>query len=87
MPGEKFAALGQGGIMAALDTYAEDVDFLSPVTKTKPDETSSLKPWRGREEAAAFFKELVEECFERWRHWRLLPLSIWWSLRNGIEGL
>ncbi len=55
------AALGQGNLMAALDTFAEDVDFQSPVTRTKPAEISSLKPRHGREKVAAFFKELLEK--------------------------
>ncbi len=32
-----------------------------PVTRTKPAEISSHKPWHGREEVAAFFKELLEK--------------------------
>jgi hypothetical protein len=56
-----FAAPGQGNLMAVVDTFAEDVDFQSPVTRTKPAEISSLKPRHGREEVAALFKEFTEK--------------------------
>ncbi len=58
---QMFAALGQGNLMAALDTFAEDVDFRSTITRTKSAEISSLKPRHGRGEFAAFFEELLEK--------------------------
>jgi len=56
-----FAAFDQGNIPAALDTFAEDVDFQSPVTRTMPLEISWAKPRHSREEVATFFKELSEK--------------------------
>lgn len=57
---QMFAALGQGDLKAALESYAENVDFRSPVTRTKSAEISWSKPRHSREEIAAFFKELSE---------------------------
>lgn len=56
-----FTALGQGDLRAALDTFAEDVDFRSPVTRTKSEEISWAKQRHSREEVAAFFIELLQK--------------------------
>lgn len=57
------AVLWQDNLMATLDTYVEDVDLRSPVTRAKSAGISSLKPRHGREIAAAFFKELLEKVW------------------------
>lgn len=57
---QMFAALGQGNLGAALDAYAKDVDFRSPVTRKISTEISWAKPRHSREEIGAFFKELIE---------------------------
>lgn len=56
-----FAAFGKGSIPAALDILAEDVDWQSPVTRTRPGKISWAKPRHGRTEVAEFFKELSEK--------------------------
>ena len=58
---QHFAFFGQGNLPAALDMFAEDVDFLSPVTRNAPPEISWAKPRNNRGEVAAFFKELSEK--------------------------
>ena len=58
---QMFAAIEQGNIPVALNILAEDVDWQSPVTRTKPREISWAKPRHGREEIAKFFKELSEK--------------------------
>jgi ketosteroid isomerase-like protein len=58
---QMFAAIEQGNIPVALNILAEDVDWQSPVTRTKPREVSWAKPRHGREEVAKFFKELSEK--------------------------
>jgi ketosteroid isomerase-like protein len=56
-----FAAFAQGDFRAALDVFAEEVDFQSPVTRTAPKEISWAQLRHSREELAAFFKELSEK--------------------------
>jgi len=56
-----FEAFGQGNIPAALNTFADDVDFQSPVTRNAPAEISWAKPRYRREEVAEFFKELSDK--------------------------
>jgi len=58
---QMFAAIEQGNIPVALNILAEDVDWQSPVTRTKPRGISWAKPRHGREEVAKFFKELSEK--------------------------
>jgi len=58
---QNFAAFGQGNIQGALDTIAEDVDWQSPVTRTRSEEISWARPRYNREQVAAFFKELSEK--------------------------
>ena len=58
---QHFAAFGQGNIQGALETFAESVDFQSPVTRTAPAEISWARQRHSREEVAAFFKELSEK--------------------------
>ena len=58
---QHFMAFGQGNIQAVLDTFAENVDFQSPVTRNAPAEISWARPRHSREEIAAFFKELSEK--------------------------
>jgi ketosteroid isomerase-like protein len=56
-----FAAFTQGDFRAALDVFAETVDFQSPVTRTAPKEISWAQSRHSREELVAFFKELGEK--------------------------
>jgi ketosteroid isomerase-like protein len=56
-----FAAFEQGDFRAALDVFADEVDFQSPVTRTAPKEISWARSRHNREEIAAFFKELGEK--------------------------
>jgi ketosteroid isomerase-like protein len=56
-----FAAFEQGDFGAALDVFADEVDFQSPVTRTAPKEISWARSRHNREEIAAFFKELGEK--------------------------
>ncbi len=56
-----FAAFAQGDLKAALDVFADEVDFQSPVTRTAPQEISWARSRHSREELAAFFKELGEK--------------------------
>lgn len=63
---QMFTALGQGNLTTVLDTFADDVEFRSPVTRAKSAEITWSKPRHGRDEVAAFFKELNEKIqFER----------------------
>jgi len=56
-----FTAFGQRDLPGVLNTLAEDVDWQSPVTRSKPEEISWAKPRHSREEVATFFKELLEK--------------------------
>jgi hypothetical protein len=56
-----FEAFGQGDIQGALNTFAENVDFQSPVTRHAHPQMSWARPRHSREEVAAFFKELSEK--------------------------
>ncbi|MFQ6050640.1 MAG: nuclear transport factor 2 family protein [Candidatus Hydrothermarchaeota archaeon] len=56
-----FAAFEQGNLPAALNMLAEDIDFQSPVTRNPSVEISWARPRHGREEVAAFFKELLDK--------------------------
>lgn len=58
---QMFNAFDQGNIQAGLDTYAENVDFQSPVTRTSPSEISWAKPRHSRMEVAEYFEELFEK--------------------------
>ncbi len=58
---QMFDAFGRGDIKAALETFAEDVDFQSPVTRNAPAEISWAKPRHNRAEVGQFFKELFEK--------------------------
>jgi steroid delta-isomerase-like uncharacterized protein len=58
---QMFEAFGRRDIPAVLNTLAQDVEWQSPVTRTQPDEISWSKPRHGREEVAAFFKDLGEK--------------------------
>jgi hypothetical protein len=58
---QHFAAFAQGDLRAALDVFAAEVDFQSPVTRTAPKEISWAQSRHSREEIAAFFKELGEK--------------------------
>ena len=59
---QMFTAFDQGNIPAGLDTYAADVDFQSPATKTMQPEMPWSKPRHSRQEVASFFKELAESA-------------------------
>jgi ketosteroid isomerase-like protein len=54
-----FAALGEGELQSLLDMFAENVDFQSPVSRTKPSEISWAKSRNRREEVGAYFIELL----------------------------
>ena len=56
-----FAAFEHRDLMAALDVFADEVDFHSPVTRTSPKEISWAQSRHTRDEVAAFFKELGEK--------------------------
>ena len=59
---QMFTAFDQGNFPAAMDTYAEDVDFQSPATRTMQPEMPWSKPRHSRQEVASFFKELAERA-------------------------
>jgi ketosteroid isomerase-like protein len=56
-----FEAFGKGDVQGALNTFAENVDYQSPVTRHAHPEMSWAKPRHSRREVAAFFKELAEK--------------------------
>ncbi|WP_040378568.1 nuclear transport factor 2 family protein [Dethiobacter alkaliphilus] len=58
---QHFAFFGQGNLPDALELFAEDVDFQSPVTKNPPEEISWAKPRYSKKDVALFFKELSEK--------------------------
>ena len=60
-----FEAFGQGDIQGALNTFAENVDFQSPVTRHAHQEMSWARPRHSRGEVADFFKELAEKMLVR----------------------
>jgi len=56
-----FEAFGKGDIQGALNTFAENVDFQSPVTRHAEPQISWAKPRHNRGEVAAFFKEMADK--------------------------
>ena len=58
---QMFAAFGRGDLQGALSTLGENVDWQSPVSRHAPAQISWAKPRHGRQEVAAFFKELAEK--------------------------
>ena len=56
-----FEAFSKGDIQGALNTFAENVDFQSPVTRHAEPQISWAKPRHSRGEVAAFFKEMAEK--------------------------
>ena len=56
-----FEAFAKGDIQGALNTFAENVDYQSPVTRHAHPQISWAKPRHSRGEVAAFFKELAEK--------------------------
>jgi len=58
---QMFAAFGQRDLPGVLDTLANDVDWQSPVTRTRPQEVSWAEPRHSHEEVATFFKDLFEK--------------------------
>ena len=58
---EHFAAFGRGDFQQALSMVAEDVDWQSPVTRTRPIEITWAAPRHSREEVMRFFQELSEK--------------------------
>jgi uncharacterized protein len=56
-----FEAFGRGDIPAALEFFAEDVEFRSPVTRTGHDILPWARPRRGRREVLQFFSEMGAE--------------------------
>jgi ketosteroid isomerase-like protein len=58
---QHFEAFGKGNLAAALDMVADNVDWQSPVTRTKSQDISWSTPRHSREEVFLFFKELSEK--------------------------
>ena len=58
---QNFEAFSKGNIQGALNDFAENVDFQSPVTRHAHPQMSWAKPRHSRGEVAAFFKELSEK--------------------------
>lgn len=56
-----FEALDKGDISTALNAMAEEIDWLSPVTRIEREEVPWAVPRHGRDEVAAFFKEFFEK--------------------------
>jgi len=56
-----YAAVGEGDLPTALDALADDVEWQSPVTRTKHVEISWARPRKGRKQVMQFFKELAEK--------------------------
>ncbi len=56
-----YAAFGRGDLPAVMDMLAEDVDWQSPVTRSKHAELSWSRPRHGREQVAQFLEELAEK--------------------------
>jgi ketosteroid isomerase-like protein len=56
-----FEAFSKGDIQGALNTFAENVDFQSPVTRHAEPQISWAKPRHSPGEVAAFFKEMAEK--------------------------
>jgi ketosteroid isomerase-like protein len=54
-----FDAFGRGDIPAAMELFAEDVVFRSPVTHTRHETLGWARPRRGRREVLQFFSELA----------------------------
>jgi ketosteroid isomerase-like protein len=58
---EMFTAFGEGKIQEGLNIYSKNVDFQSPVSRTRPPEISWAKPRHSREEVTEYFKELFDK--------------------------
>jgi len=58
---EHFSAFGRGDIQTALSVIAEDVDWQSPVSNTKPNEITWAKSCHNPNEVRQFFLELGEK--------------------------
>jgi len=56
-----FEAFGRGDIPAAMELFGEDVEFRSPVTRTRHDILTWARPRRGRREVLQFFSEMGAE--------------------------
>jgi len=56
-----FEAFGHGDIPAAMEFFAEDVDFQSPVARTRHETLPWARPRRGRREVMQFFAEMAAE--------------------------
>ena len=65
---QMFETIERGNIPDALNMFAEDIYWQSPVTRTGSQELSWFKPRHGRKEVGEFFKELrnkmITEKFE-----------------------
>ncbi|MFC2101820.1 nuclear transport factor 2 family protein [Bacteroidota bacterium] len=57
---EHFAAFARGDIRGALGIVDSDVDWQSPVTRTKSEELTWATPRHSREEVLEFFLELAD---------------------------
>ena len=58
---QMFETVEMGNIPDALDMFAEDIYWQSPVTQTGSKDLSWFKPRHGRTEVAEFFKELRDK--------------------------
>lgn len=58
---EHFAAFGRGDIQTAMSMVAEDVDWQSPVSNTKPNEMTWAKSCHNPNGVRQFFLELGEK--------------------------
>ena len=58
---EHFAAFGRGDLQQALSMVSEDVDWQSPVTRTRPKEITWAAPRHSREEVLQFFQDLSDK--------------------------
>lgn len=59
--GRLFEAFGRGDIPGAMEFFAEDVDFRSPVTRIHHQALTWARPRHGREEVRRFFGEMAAE--------------------------
>jgi len=54
-----FEAFGRGDIITAMEYFAEDVDFQSPVVRSRHETLTWARPRHGRREVMQFFSEMA----------------------------
>lgn len=59
--GKAFELIGKGDLPSALELFSDEVTWKSPMTQSKHEHITWSKPRHGREEVAAFFKELTDK--------------------------